>query len=192
MSSSIFTAHNDIYKGLNLPGITAADGIKKKNDGYANDIDTYEGEMTNNIYAADNGMTHLATGAQKWANLRDVIAQSIAFHKCIVQILSFVHVHSSLKIDYGSKFTMRLKDSKWATSSIKYFPPDKSNEGLGFRHAPDGKQIHKLDNRVMKVKSMCKVAVSIYPSQKEAATMLNSCLSPQTTYVMRLSQFTEK
>ena len=99
-SSSIFFAHDDICKGLDLPGIIAADGIKKNNDGYANDVNTYAGEMTNDIYIANNAMTCLATGAQKWANLCDAIAQSIVFHKCIVQILSFVNVNSSLKIDY--------------------------------------------------------------------------------------------
>ena len=40
LSSSIFTAHYDIYRGLGLPGITAADGIKKENDGYVNNVDT--------------------------------------------------------------------------------------------------------------------------------------------------------
>ena len=78
--------------------------------------------MTNDICAADNVMTRLATWAQKWANLCDVIAQSIAFHKCIVQILSFVSVNSSLKKDYKTQFDMSLKDSKGSTSTIKYLP----------------------------------------------------------------------
>ena len=39
---------------------------------------------------------------------------------------------------------------------------------------------------------MFKAAVSINLSQKEAASMLNSRLSPQTTYIMHLSQFKEK
>ena len=80
LSSSIFFAHGDIYKGLDLPGITAADGIKKNDDGYIDDDDTYAGEMTSNIYAANNVMTRLATGVENWANLCDDIVQSIAFH----------------------------------------------------------------------------------------------------------------
>ena len=86
--------------------------------------------MTNEIYAANNIMTRLATGAQKWANLCDVIAQSIVFHKCNVQVLSFTNVKSSLKIDYETQYGMSLQDSKEATSSIKYLPP--ANDGLGF------------------------------------------------------------
>ena len=80
--------------------------------------------MTNNILTADNVMTQLGSGAQKWVNLCDVIAQSIAFHKCIVQILSFTNVKGSLKIDYEKKHNMSLQDSKGATSSIKYLPPN--------------------------------------------------------------------
>ena len=47
-----------------------------KNDGYFDDVDTYAGEMANDINAANNVMTRLATGDQKWANLCDVIVQS--------------------------------------------------------------------------------------------------------------------
>ena len=99
-SSSLFCAHDKIYNGLDLPGIILSDGIKKNNDGYVDHhIGTYAGDMTNDILAADNVMTQLDTGAQKWANLSDLIAQSIAFHKCIAQILSFTNVNGSLKID---------------------------------------------------------------------------------------------
>ena len=78
-------------------------------------VDTYAGDMTNNIFTADNVMIQLSTGSQKWANLCDVIAQSIAFHKCIVQILSFTNVNGSLEIDYEIERTMSLQDSKGAT-----------------------------------------------------------------------------
>ena len=88
--------------------------------------------MTNNIHTVDNVMIHLSTGAQKWVNLCNIIAQSITFHKCIVQILSFTNVKSSLKIDYDTQHAMRLQDLKGATSSIKYLPPNQHNDGLGF------------------------------------------------------------
>ena len=73
MSSTNCVAHDNIYNDLDLPGITAADGIKKNNDGYDDDVDIYAREMVNDIYEAKNTMTRLATGAQKWANLWDVI-----------------------------------------------------------------------------------------------------------------------
>ena len=107
-SSSLFYVHDNIYKGLDLPGTILSDGIKNNIYGYVDNVDTYAGEMTNNIYIANNVMTHLSTGAQKWANLCNVIAQSIAFHKCIVQILSFTSVKSSLKIDYETQYDMML------------------------------------------------------------------------------------
>ena len=78
--------------------------------------------MANDIHAANNIMTRLATGTQKWANLCDIIAQSIAFHKCIVQVLSFTNVESSLKIDYETQYKMSLEDSKG--------PPPASNISL--------------------------------------------------------------
>ena len=116
-----------------------------KNDGYFDDVDTYAGEMANDINAANNVMTRLATGAQKWANLCDVITQSIAFHKCSVQILNFINVKQSLKIEYETQYEISLEDSKGPTSSIKYLHPDKLNESLGFHHALDGNQIHELE-----------------------------------------------
>ena len=191
-SSSLFWAHSNKYEGLDLPGIILTDGIKKNNNGYVDDVNTYAGEMTKDIHTADNVMTRLSTGAQKWANLCNGIAQSTAFHKCIAQILSFTNVKSSLKIDYKIRYVMSLQDSKEATSSIKYLTPDQPNDSLGFHHALDGNQLHELATRVTKIKSMCTTAVSTHLSQREAATMLNSRLSPQTTYIMRLSQFTEK
>ena len=73
---------------------------------------------------------------------------------------------------------MSPEDSKGATSSIKYLPLDKPNEGLGFCHALDQDQIHELENRVMKMTNICKAAVSIHLSQREGATMLNQRLTP--------------
>ena len=63
-SSSLFFKHDKIYRGLDLPGIIPSDGIKKNNDGYVNDVDTYTGDMTNDILTADNVMTWLGTGVR--------------------------------------------------------------------------------------------------------------------------------
>ena len=38
-------------------GIIVLDGIKKSNDAYVDDIDTYAGATENDIHAADNAMT---------------------------------------------------------------------------------------------------------------------------------------
>ena len=106
-------------------------------------------------------------------------------------MLSFTNVKSSLKIDYNTQYKMSLEDSKGTKSSIKYLPPDKPNEGLRLRPALDGNQTHELGNRVTKITNICIAAVSINLSQREAATMLNRRLMPQTTCVMHLSQFSK-
>ena len=103
MSSTHLYAHDIFYIGLDLPGIIVTDGISNNNDVYMGDVDTYAGAMENDIHAVDNVMTRLATGTQIWANLCNVIAQSIAFHKYIVQILSYTNVKSSLRIDTTRK-----------------------------------------------------------------------------------------
>ena len=87
---------------------------------------------------------------------------------------------------------MYLYDVKGAPSLIKMQSPDKPNDGLGFRHAPDGNQQHEFEFRKGKIVKMCKAAASMRLSQWEAETMLKPRLVPQTTYGMRLSQFTTK
>ena len=63
-------------------------------------------------------------------------AASIAFHKCITQILGHI-VALPLVIDYEFEFEMDLLDIKGARTRISLVSPDQPNEGLGFCLAPD-------------------------------------------------------
>ena len=104
------------------------------------DVDTFATSMHNGNDAAIDVMEKLEKGAQKWPNIQDVCAASTAFHNCLTSILSFKDIKGSLKINYDFRYTMYLHDVKGAPSLIKLIPPDAPNEGLGFRHAPDGNQ----------------------------------------------------
>ena len=64
------------------------------------------------------------------------------------------------------------------------------NVGLGFSQCPDGNMNHEYESRRKKIQHMCQAAVSMHLTQREAYTMLTRRLDPQTTYGMRLSQFT--
>ena len=129
--------------------------------------------MKNDRLESDNVTCKLQTGAQKWSNIQDVVAASTAFHKCILQVLGFILVKGSLLIDYAYRFLMTLHDIKGAPTTIKHLPPDKSNEGLGFRHAPNGNQKHEFEFRRGKILHMCKAASSVMLRQHEV---------PQSTY----------
>ena len=120
------------------------DGIKKHNDAYVDNADTHERAMENDTYMADNFISQLGTGAQKCANLCNVIAQSIVFQEFTVKFLSFTNLNSSLKTDHKIQYEMSLEDSKGAESSIKYLPPDKPNNGLECCHALDRNQTYNF------------------------------------------------
>ena len=192
-SSTLLAAHGKLYEGIDLPSVCGKDkGIKKNNDAYVDDVDTWAGSLSNGRDAADEVMFHLMDGAQKWSDVQDVVAASTAFHKCMVQILSHVAVNGSMVIDYEYRSDVTLSDIKGAATTIKFLTPREPNEGLGFNIAPDGNQRHEFKKRLGKIKHMCMAAVSIFLSQREAYKMLQCRLIPQTAYGMRLSQFTQR
>ena len=180
ISCVLLLAHSLRYIGINLLGVAGGKGIKKNNDAYIDDVDTWAGSMCCGRNAVDNTMRHLAMGAQSWLDLQDVVAASTAFHKCIVQTVVYVVVKGSLEITYNYNYSydMELSDIKGAWTKIKYLKADQPNIRLGFHLAPDG----NMD----KVGDMCKAALSIsmHLSQTEAHTMLTGCLKTQTTYVI--------
>jgi hypothetical protein len=139
-SSHLLTAHGALYQGANLPGIAGGKGIVKNNDAYVDDVDTFASSMENGIEVAGAVCTKLTQGAQAWSNVQDVVAASTAFHKCLLSILSYKNKGGSLTINYDYKYSMYLYDVKGAPSLIKMQSPDKPNDGLGFRHAPDVNQ----------------------------------------------------
>ena len=167
-------------------------GIKKNNDAYVDDVDTWSGQLGYGRTVANNVMISLNGGAQKWSNVQDVVAASTAFHKCMCQVLAWAVLKGSLAIDYAYTYEMTLHDVKGARTKIQFLPASQPNQGLGFNLAPDGKQSHELRARTNKINHMCSAAVSMHLSQAEANNMLRRRLVPQTTYGMRLSSFTQK
>ena len=120
----------------------------------------------------------LISGAQEWTNLLVMVAQSTAFHRCIIQALAYLEVNSSLTINYDSRYGMDLSDSKGARSKVEYLPPNMPINGLGFKQAIDGNKEHEFNFRVKKIDHMRKAAVSIKLCQTEVSTMLNCRLVP--------------
>ena len=96
-------------------------------------------------------MSRLTTGAQKWSNLQDVAAASIAFHTCTAQLLGYIDVGSSLEIDYDFEFAMILLDIKGASTQIKLISASDPHVGLGFNLALDGNQLHEYNRRMTKI-----------------------------------------
>ena len=99
-------------------------GIRKNNDAYADDVDTWAGSMDYGQVESQSVMCKLTEGAQKWYNIQDVAAASTAFHKCITQILGHIVVALSLVIDYEFEFEMDLLDIKGARTRIPLVSPD--------------------------------------------------------------------
>ena len=111
---TLLDADGSIYTGLDLPVITGTNSVQKNNDAYGDDVDTCVGSMENGPLEANNVMVHLTDGSPKWTNFPDVVAQSTAFHKCTAQILSYIQVKSSLKIDYDTQHILTLIELKGA------------------------------------------------------------------------------
>ena len=107
-------------------------------------MDTCVEPLENDPLEVDNVMVQLADRTQKWTNILDVVAQSTDFHKCWAQIFSYALVKSSLKIDFDSRHNLSLIDLKGARSKIAYLPPDKPNNGPGFKQASNSNQGHNF------------------------------------------------
>ena len=110
----------------------------------------------------------------------------------MAHILLYIPVKSSIRIDYDTWHKLSLIDPKGARSKISHLPPDKPNNGLGFKQAIDGNQEHEFKFRVKKINGMCKAAGSIKLTQTEAIKIRDGRLVSQTTYGMRLTQCTKK
>ena len=46
-SSQLLTAHSMLYEGMHLPSVAGKAGIKRNNDAYVDDVDTYAASMEN-------------------------------------------------------------------------------------------------------------------------------------------------
>ena len=82
LSSTVLQAHSSLYHGIDLPPATPGPGIKKLNDGYVDDVNTWAGNMGWDSQAAEEVTYDLQNGAQSLTDLNETPGGSTAFHKC--------------------------------------------------------------------------------------------------------------
>jgi hypothetical protein len=192
-SSTLFDAHATLSPGLCLPPPVPGPGIKKRNDGYVDDVDTWAGVMEYHLLAAEEAMYALQKSSQYLTDLNEVPGGSTAFHKCAVFLLSWKTGPRKLEINQDvSDLRFILTDNKGAPSSISILRPDQTNKGLGYHMAVDANQTKEYSERRDKVSHICTRAQSSRFSYSEALQLLNQRLLMQLKYGLVLSQFTPK
>eukprot|EP00956_Cyclotella_meneghiniana_P006228 scaffold8104_cov47-Cyclotella_meneghiniana.AAC.6 len=86
-SSITMNAHATLFPEMVLPSPASERAIKKRNDGYVDDVNTWAGEMDLDHGVEESVMYDLQQCAQGLTNLNEVSGGSTAFHKCACQIL---------------------------------------------------------------------------------------------------------
>jgi hypothetical protein len=192
-SSTLFDAHAKLYEGIDLPPPVPGPGIRKRNDGFVDDVNTWSGVSEYEPWSAEHAMYTFQKGSQLLTDLNEVPGGSTAFHKCAVFLLSWVSSPDTLVINTDmSAHKFQLRDNKGAPSSIAIIRPDQTNKGLGYFMAVDANQVKELDERMKKIQQICTAAQSSRLSYAEAHQLLHQRLLMQTRYGLVLSQFTPK
>ena len=79
-SSTLFVTHGKFYEGTKLPSVCGKEyGIKKNNDTYVNNINTWAGSRSNRRDAADKVMYQLMDVAQEWYDVQDIVQLPLPF-----------------------------------------------------------------------------------------------------------------
>jgi hypothetical protein len=90
ISSAVLDAHASLYTGLELSPPTPGPGIRKQNDGYVDDVNTWAGCMEIGSEATETTMYQLQKGSQILTDLNETPGGSTAFHKCATALMSWV------------------------------------------------------------------------------------------------------
>jgi hypothetical protein len=185
-------AHSEVYDGLNLPPPTPGPGIKKRNDAYVDDANTWAGQLEQEPDVVEKVLYKLKLGAQSLTDLQDVSGGAMAFYKCFIQLMAWKNGPNRLELrrEFTDEFT--LCNPKGAPSLITILRPDEANEGLGYHFAVDANQKHEFSSRYGKISSICKAAQTSRLNYHEAFKLLNQRLLAQTKYGLHLSQYTAK
>ena len=77
-----------------------------------------------------------------------VLGGSIAFHKCIWQVIGWDYKASPPRMKERSQFKIELTDREGMKTEIKQLPKDQPNIGLGCRLALDGNQRNECEFRL--------------------------------------------
>ena len=93
----------------------------EEQNAYIDEVDTYAASMSNVTKAAACIMEKLQKGTQKHSNVQYVVTASTEFHKCLVQILSYITMHRLLQVSYNFTHSIHCADVKGAQSLIKSY-----------------------------------------------------------------------
>jgi hypothetical protein len=190
LSSTVLEAHSSLYHGIDLLPATPGPRIKKLNNGYVNDVNTWAGNMGWDSQAAEEATYDLQHGAQTLTDLNETPGGSTAFHKCATQLLTWHATRDTLKIEYNiDDYRIMLRDAVGATSMISQLKPNEANKGLGYHFAVDASQTVDFEARLEKVSFICSGAQSTRLSYSEGLQLLNQRMLAQTKYGLHLSQF---
>jgi hypothetical protein len=192
LSSTIMDAHAKLYEGICLNSPVPGPSIRKRNDGYVDDVNTWAASMEVGILAEEDVMYKLKKGAQTLTELNETSGGATAFHKCATQVLAWQSDGKCLRIKPEVEGRLILKDNKGAASSISNLRSDQANTGLGYHMAVDANQKSASRERMGKIKQTCDGAQSACLNFDEAYQLLNRRLLAQTKYGLHLSQYTPK
>jgi hypothetical protein len=160
LSSIVLDAHASLYEGIELSSPFPGPIIKKRNDGYVDDVNTWAANMQCDSDVVDYVIYRLNKGSQLLADLNEVGGGSTAFHKCASSLLAWVSNGKKLVIDYEKECKLMLQDNKGASSCIKQLKPNQGNAGLGYVMAADASQEDEFANRKSKIEHICMNAQS--------------------------------
>jgi hypothetical protein len=192
LSSSIMDAHRTLYQGVEMPSPFPGPAIRKINNGYVDDVNTFAASMETGLLAEEDTMYRLERGAQSLTDLNDTSGGATAFHKCATQLLGWRSDGKRLVIPEESELRIKLTDVKGASSYIKSLKASDANKGLGYYMAVNANQAIEFAERQVKVQDICQGAQSAFLSYEEALRLLNQRLLAQTKYGLHLSQFSRK
>ena len=102
--------------------------------------------------AEERAIRSLQEKAQLWEKLIAVLAGSIAFNKCIWQVIVWDYKVSPPMMKEKSNYKIELTDREGMKTEIQQLPKDQPNVGLGCRLAPDGNKMHESACRLQQRK----------------------------------------
>eukprot|EP00956_Cyclotella_meneghiniana_P006230 scaffold8106_cov56-Cyclotella_meneghiniana.AAC.2 len=128
-SSITMNAHATLFPEMVLPSPASERAIKKRNDGYVYDVNTWAGEMDLDLGVEESVMYDLQERAQGLTNLNEVSGGSTAFHKCACQILMWKSNGVTLEINEEiGDLSMVLVDARGAPPKITMLRPSEPNK----------------------------------------------------------------
>jgi hypothetical protein len=69
LSSTVMQAHSEVYDGLDLPPPAPGPGIRKRNDAYVDDANTWAGQLEREPDVVEKVLYKLKLGAQSLTDL---------------------------------------------------------------------------------------------------------------------------